>query len=234
MTKYIQLTIAIATLTSGYLVSENDAIPKTKVFISKSNVNLKKETKMFTITNLYSNILQGIAIIGKKTDNPVFSYNYLQLLHKTSSSKWEAIENIYFDVNERVELNITSNGNWDLVPRHTAKNVNANVKPGNLSLHKNKNQNIQRNDKRIQPQMYNVSSVLDTARNYHKLIGIPLAKKMRQNKNYYKLKCKIRGNTYKECRARIAGASYTVIRDFPFVVSIIYRPANPELDYCTI
>ncbi|XP_026325316.1 chymase-like [Hyposmocoma kahamanoa] len=61
-----------------------------------------------------------------------------------------------------------------------------------------------------------MSSILDTARHYHKLIGIPLAKKIMQNK----LKCRNNGKSKSECRLAVPG-NFSRIGDFPFAACLI-------------
>lgn len=188
------IVIAIVTLTLGQSAHLGCCTEMKKNVMPNSD----KGTKVYSTNNLYSKNLKIIDImISHKTDvyDPSNDLQNHTGIHKKVNAKRKSNRNTYYDVQyrERKEFNITRIVNW-------------NTEPDIFSYGIDGYKNIQRK------KVYNISAILDTVRNYHELIGIPLAKLVTRAKNKQGLK--------DNCRGRVAGGSQLRIGDFPFFVSM--------------
>lgn len=187
-----------------------DAIPITSaVNIRSTNFDIK--TKMYSTLNLYSNKVPRIDDVIQKADvyntSNLFS-KYIQTrirIRNKQDAEWEEIENKYYDVQYREEMELynTFGKNWDADAKVTTSDIND-------------NKNIKRK-KETPAQPDNISAILNAVRNYHELVGIPLANEIIQAEEKGKFNIKIKS---KPCRGRVAGGKHIDIGDFPFFVSI--------------
>lgn len=203
MTNNIEIiTLAIVTLALGQSTNLDS--------YSEKNADAMQNSYADMIWNSNVNTIKGSEIDKTGVHGPINLFSkHLQTyttetqpIHKKQSAKWA---NTYFDLQYRegIEFNITRYGNWD-------------SDPDNFYLDVDENQNIQRKTKNV-PKVYNFSAIVKILRNYHELIGIPLAEKIvRAEKNRAKIKHKLKNNFH----GRVAGGSQSRLGDFPFMVSM--------------
>lgn len=217
--KYIAILIsAIVTLgLSTNLGSEtdNNVIPNARpVSIWSSNFDIKRNTKTHSKPNLYGKTEQRFEnVISQRT-----VYHNLQKYvrrNKNLNTNADVFQNTYLGVQYlgTMELNITRDRQWDFQTNHRNEDWGGKIKQDKKNIYVNENHKVQHKNSALQYK--NIYSGLDTVRNYHELIGIPLAEEIKRVEK--KFERKFQDNNL----VRISGGNNAELGHFPFIVSIL-------------